>query len=85
LIHPALTYPYHISINLSVYIATIYFLFNKENTKDPFQWTIFIFATSLFATATMMTGAGIKMDQIILIDLFFNGVYITMNFIADSL
>jgi hypothetical protein len=36
--------------------------------KDPFQRTIVIFATLLFAGATMMTGAGIKMDQIILVD-----------------
>jgi len=36
--------------------------------KGPFERTIFIFATLLFAGATMMTGAGIKMDQIILVD-----------------
>jgi hypothetical protein len=29
---------------------------------------MFTFATLLFAGATMMTGAGIKMDQIILVD-----------------
>jgi hypothetical protein len=68
LIHTALNYPYHIGINLCVYIAAIYFLFNRKNTREPFQWTIFIFATLLFAGATMITGAGIKMDQIILID-----------------
>ncbi|KIM78670.1 hypothetical protein PILCRDRAFT_824109 [Piloderma croceum F 1598] len=55
-------------INLCVYIAAIYFLFNRKNKQEPFQWTIFIFATLLFAGATMITGAGIKMDQITLID-----------------
>jgi len=55
-------------INLCVYIAAIYFLFNRKNMKEPFQWTMFIFATLLFAGATMITGTGIKMDQITLID-----------------
>ena len=36
--------------------------------KNPFQWTIFIFATLLFAGATMMAGVSIKLDLILLID-----------------
>lgn len=55
-------------MNLCVYIAAMYFLLNRSNGKDRFRWTMITFATLLFAGATMMTGAGIKMDQIILVD-----------------
>jgi len=64
----SVAYPYHTGINLCVYIAAAYFLFNRKNAKERFQLTMFIFATLLFAGATMMIGAGIKMDQIILVD-----------------
>jgi hypothetical protein len=49
-------------------MAAIYFLFHKENGKEPFRRTMLIFATLLFAGATMMTCAGIRMDQIVLVD-----------------